>query len=87
VEKGFLELRSPPRVWYTVLRVEPKVAILIPYLNSTRSTQSMTSDGVPRGMPAALTRVYDNGRSTDRTAEVARAAGTLDTVTRRRRPT
>ena len=53
----------------------PQVAVLIPCLNEEVAIPKVIAD-FRRHLPDALIFVYDNG-STDRTAEVARAAGAI----------
>ena len=53
----------------------PTVAVLIPCLNEEAAIPAVVND-FRRALPDALIFVYDNG-STDRTVEVARAAGAI----------
>jgi len=53
----------------------PTVAVLIPCLNEEVAIEKVVSD-FRKALPEALIFVYDNG-STDRTSEVARAAGAI----------
>lgn len=55
--------------------MEPNVAILIPCLDEELAIRSVVSD-FKAAMPGATIYVYDNG-SSDRTVEVARAAGAI----------
>jgi glycosyltransferase involved in cell wall biosynthesis len=55
--------------------VSPSVAVLVPCLNEEAAISAVVQD-FRRALPQATVYVYDNG-STDRTAEVARAAGAV----------
>lgn len=52
---------------------EPRIAVLIPCYNEEKSVR-LVIDGFRAALPKAAIHVFDN-RSSDRTAEVARAAG------------
>ena len=51
----------------------PRVAVVIPCLNEARTVAKVIAD-MKAALPGAAITVFDNG-SSDRTAEIARAAG------------
>lgn len=59
-----------------------KIAVLIPCLNEEEAIASVVCDFTEQ-LPGSVIHVYDNG-STDRTVEVARAAGAIVTTEKRR---
>lgn len=58
-----------------VIGADRQVAVLMPCYNEQRAVAKVVAD-VHAMLPAAAAYVYDNG-STDRTVEVARAAGAI----------